>query len=821
MSRRENRGGAPGEFVPRRLILKTLATSGVLLSGACEQATPEAPSEASLHSAYRQNLVSSPIRRENELTGSDGFGLGQPALAAEVEAYSCPTSVVAGDTVDVFVNVMQAQGVRFELYRIGYYQGLGGRLVSSGESVPVSPQTVPVADPNTGLIECNWEIAFSILIDPDWVTGYYLIKVIADNGFETHSPFVVRESGRRAPLLAQASATTWQAYNGWGGLSLYHNQTDRSQFAAGRAYQVSFDRPFLLTEQVWLEEFAMVRWLEQGGYDVAYVTNMDLDATPDLLTDRRLFMSVGHDEYWSVTARSAVENARDQGLSMAFFSGNTSYRRIRLDNSSIGIERRTVTCYKSSTLDPISNAPDTTADFGDSPYPRPEIDLLGLRWNGWAYLDGFPFVVTNPDHWVYDGTGVSANDTLGHIIGYEWDCVGDDSPTGVEVVGDSSIVHEYGYTSQSNAIVFYPTPTSFVFSAGTIGWARALSIPGLVDSRLQRVTQNILARARVFPELSVVGAPPPPSATGSSERSAVVAGTGSAGSADGAALAAQFNAPTGVAVGLGGELYVSDTGNQLVRKISADGQVTTVLGGGAAIAKTQLNTPTGIAVDASGVVYISDTNNNRIILLDLDGKARVFAGGAAGSADATNPRKAGFSAPHGLAFDASGALYVADYSNDAIRRIDSSGVTTVVTSAGGPTAVAIGPDGTIYYVATWNGSIVSVTKDGTSTTLANINSYGDQIGPGATAQLRPVDGLVFTPQGLVVSDTGNNRMRFVAFDPQNTVSNLLGNGQAGAGVGDGIDSQVVLPRGVAAFNGGYVVADSMNHRILWFSAAAS
>jgi hypothetical protein len=346
-----------------------------------------------------------------------------------------------------------------------------------------------------------------------------------------------------------------------------------------------------------------------------------------------------------------------------------------------------------------------------------------------------------------------------------------------------------------------------------------LSIPGLVDSRLQRVTQNILARANVFPELSVVGAPPQPSATGSSERSEIIAGTGSPGSADGAALGAQFNAPAGVAVGLAGELYVSDTGNQLVRKISADGQVTTVLGGGAAIAKTQLNTPTGIAVDANGVVYISDTNNNRIILLEPDGTAKVFAGGAAGNADATNPRKAGFSAPHGLAFDALGALYVADYSNDAIRRIDGSGVTTLVTSAGGPTAIAIGPDGTLYYVATWNGSVVSVTKDGTSTTLANLNSYGDQIGPGATAQLRPADGLAFTPQGLVVSDTGNNRMRFVAFDAQNTVSNLLGNGHAGAGVGDGIDSQVVLPRGVAGFNGGYVVADSMNHRILWFSAA--
>jgi hypothetical protein len=296
----------------------------------------------------------------------------------------------------------------------------------------------------------------------------------------------------------------------------------------------------------------------------------------------------------------------------------------------------------------------------------------------------------------------------------------------------------------------------------------------------------------------------------------VVAGSGVAGSADGAALIAQFNAPAGIAAGVAGELYVSDTGNQLVRKIAADGTVTSVLGVGSSGPKTDLNTPTGIAVDANGVVYVSDTNNNRIIALDPDGHARIFAGGVAGSADAADPRKASFYGPRGLTLDASGALYVADVRNDAIRRIDKSGVTTVVTSAGGPTAVAIGPDGTIYYVATWNGSLISVSSDGTRTVLANVNGYGDQIGPGAVAQLRPVEGLLVTPGGLVFSDTGNNRMRFLAFDAQNTVSNLLGNGQVGPGASAG--PHVFLPRGIAHFNGGYLVADSMNHRILWFTS---
>lgn len=818
MSRDEVGGRARG-LLPRRLLLKTLAAGGFLLDSGCAEA-PGALEEGQegvlRHVAYHPDPSQSPIRAENERPGDDRFNLAQPALSGEVEVYSSAISVAAGDTMDVFVNTSRAQGVRFELYRIGHYQGLGGRLMRSGKCATVSPQPAPVPDQSTGLIECNWQIAFSLLVEPEWVTGHYLIKVISDDGFEAHSPFIVRESRRTSPLLVQASTSTWQAYNLWGGLSLYHNQTDGAQFAGTRAFRVSFERPFLMTEQVWREEWAMVRWLEKLGYDVAYISNTDLEATPELLTGRKLFLSVGHDEYWSLGARNAVQAARDQGLCVAFFSGNTAYRRVRLESSSIGALGRTITCYKSASLDPQKNAPDTTADFAAEPYPRPEMEILGLRWAGWAYLDGFPFVVTNPDHWVYEGTGVRANDTLGQIIGYEWDSLGGGEPGSVEVVGDSPVIHEYGQASRSNAVVYYPTPTSFVFSAGTIGWARALSIPELVDPRLQRVTQNILARANVLPAVNVLTVPPEPSAAGTSERSEVVAGTGSAGDVDGAALTAQFDSPTGVAVGPSGDLYVCDAENQSVRKISADGQVSTVLGR-SSITNIHLAMPTGIAVDSSGVVYVADSHHHRIIALDPDGRARIFAGGPAGSSDAKDPRRARFFGPRGLAVDSSGALYVADLRNDAIRRIDGTGVATVVTRAGGPTAIAFGPDGTLYYVATWNGSIVSVTRDGTRRTLAGTGDYGDRIGPGGAAKLRPIEGLAYTPRGLVFSDTGNHRVRFLAFDAQNTVSNWLGNGRAGSGAGAGSETEVVLPRGLAPFNGGYVVADSMNHRILWFS----
>ena len=807
------------------MLKSSLAAGSALLGTACGAAPIETapPKPVRVHSGASPVPLETPIRVENRLPGTDAFALLRPALSNEVEGYASLTSAVASDSVEFKVNVNRAQNVRWDLYRIGYYQGLGARLILSGSATGVSPQPGATVNPHTGLMECAWQTAFTLLIDPTWVTGYYLLKLTNDDGFESYVPLIVRESGRRAPLLAQASVTTWQAYNLWGGLSLYVNHMPgRTEYQGSRAYRVSFDRPYAIDADIGGIEYSMVRWLEKQGYDVAYVTNVDIDATPALLSDRLLFMTIGHDEYWSLPERNAVQDARDAGLSIAFFSGNTAFRRIRLEPSSAGVERRVVTCYKSATRDPLRNKPDTTSEWNSSPHARPENELVGLAWTGgWGHLEGFPLVVSQPDHWVYEGTGVEAGDTLGHIIGVEWDTVYDNglSPAGLETIAESNALHEYGYTTTAHASVYYPTATSFVFAAGTIIWGKGLGDRGVAEPRVQRATENILRRAGLFPEAPVVVPPVPTHEHGGAARSVVIAGSATPGSTDGPVAQAQFYAPAGVAAGPNGDLFVCDTANRMVRKISKDGQVSTLIGAPLSLG-LRLATPTGIAADALGNVFVSDTANNRIVIIDSSGVADVYAGRThnAGFTDSPDRGQAHFNLPRGICVAPDGALYVADFRNDAIRRIDASGVSTVVSGAGGPTAVAVGPDGTLYYVATWDAAIVSVSTSGVRRVLANPSqAYGNVTGPGVQARLRPADGLVVTEHALLFTDTGNNRIRAVAFDERNTVSTVLGSGRVGSSVGLGSQTELSMPRGLAAMPGGFAVADAMNHRILFFS----
>jgi sugar lactone lactonase YvrE len=781
---------------------------------------------------------SNPIVAENMRAGTDAWTLAHTAGERQVEGYASATSVAPGETVTLYVNVDSTHAVRWEAYRLGYYQGHGARLVAtSGASRTISPQPACPVDSVTGLIECHWSPGFTITPDASWVTGEYLIKLVRDDGYDIYVPLVVRETTPRAPLLFQASVTTYQAYNRWGGNSLYVNQGLSGSFAGPHAYRVSFDRPYDVDSvgsgEMRRYEMYMARWLEEHGYDVAYVTNIDVDADPSLLTSRRMFLSVGHDEYWSTGERDAVEHARDVGVSLGFFSANTSYWHVRIEPSTSGTPRRVVTGYKelAATLDPRRFSREVTTMWRDPMLSRPENAMIGVMYELWSNTDAFPFVVTNASHWIYEGTGLRAGDTLSHLVGYEWDHVFANgmTPGSLEVIGESPALSHDGIETPAHTTVYYPTASNLVFASGSIEWSWALSRPGYVDSRVGRMTQNVLARAGVLPTTPVaVETPPPAASAGTASSVSLVAGAGIAGYLDGPASSARFDAPAGVAVASDGTIYVTDQGNHRVRRISTSGTVSTLAGCGPDGATRSnrfadgtgtaacFDVPTGIVVRNDGTVLVSDTWNHRIRAITPAGVVTTYAGtGDEGASDASSPRNASFRYPRGLALASDGSLYIADTGNGAIRRISSSGVVTTVNSAFyEPVGIAVATDGSLYVTDAATATLWRVSGS-TRTLVAGADSeFGDLDGDARAARLRPTDGVAVFGSNVVFADGGNDRVRAFALDGSSRVFTLVGNGTAGLALGTGASARVSIPRGIAATAAGLLVADAANHRVI-------
>jgi sugar lactone lactonase YvrE len=741
-----------------------------------------------------------PISLENEQDGVDVLALAGVSGAAQLAAYASATSVAAGESVDVFAHVVGAQEVGWELFRIGYYQGRGARQIASGARAQVNPQPACPTDPDTGLVECQWQSAFSITTDAAWPSGYYAFKLTAADGSSTLVPLILREREPRAPVVVQASVNTWQAYNTWGGTSLYKNTRKDSSFRGARAQRVSFDRPYDRVLSAFMKEVQFVRFAEQRGYDMAYVTNLDVDGDPTLLKDRKLFVSVWHDEYWSVAERDALDSARDAGTSLAFLSANTGYWRVRLTPASDGTLRRVITCYKAADRDPSSNAIDTTVQFRQQPHARPENALLGIMYGDWSDFTGFPFLVRNHAHWLYRGTGVVERETLSPIIGTEWDAVADNTytPEELEIVGDSPVVSQVGVPfPHAQASVYYPTDHSFVFASGSIAWATGL-YGSRSDPRVQRMTENVFARAGFAAQMQTE-APPRPSTTEAAGYAGRVLAGGEEGFRDGPAERARFSSPSGLAQGPDGQLYVADTGNHVIRKIDARGNVTTFAGcapDGSVSAELCFDNPIGLAVDEAGFVYVSDSGHSRIRRVDQAGQVSEYAGsGTAGAKDADDLRSAQFSNPRGLSLDRDGTLYVADFNNSAIRAVRPDGVTTVARDI--PEIVGVAADSGKLYATSYEVNRLVQIEAGVAK-------------PWIGRELAPLEGLAVDPDqsALIVADAGNYRVVRIALGSTN-IQNILGDGQYGDA-----PNHVSLPRGVARFGAGWAVSDSGHHRIL-------
>lgn len=414
-----------------------------------------------------------------------------------IKGYADSTSINAGQNIHLYVSTSQAS-YNMEIYRMGWYGGAGARLIQSVSNMPGINQPDPTPQTGTGLIEANWQSTYTLQTDNTWVSGVYLVKLIAADGTVAYIIFVIRNDGAAADIVFQIPINTYQAYNNWGGKSLYDYNSD-----GGRAYKVSYDRPYADdgTGLFFAGDYNMLLWLEENGYNVTYATSLDTLTNPNLLNGRKIFLSDYHDEYWSKGMRDNLTNAFNQGKDLAFFSANNIYWQIRFENSTAGVANRVITCYKDVTLDPLaqSNPLLTTVNWRDPPVNEPENALLGVMYE--SQLGGgntVPWVVQNSSNWVYNGTGLKDGDSIPGLVGYEYDRVYNNgqTPAGLVSLSYSPLVDLYGNSSHGDGSVYQAANGAFVFTAGTIYWSWKLNDNSYqhhgVDWRVQQITANVL-----------------------------------------------------------------------------------------------------------------------------------------------------------------------------------------------------------------------------------------------------------------------------------------------------------------------------------------
>ncbi len=452
-----------------------------------------------LLASIRQTRQSPP---KNDDAPSDSGSIRTAASTwtdTSIRGYASATSINHGDTINFYVGTT-LPSYNIEIYRMGWYGGTGSTLVQTISNLTGQNQQIPPANPTTGLLELNWNVSYTLQTSTSWVTGVYLAKLIASDGSSQYVPFVIRDDSSTADILYVLPVATYQAYNDWGGQSLYEFNSNNST----RAYQVSFDRPYAGDDGgggFFTGDYNMIRFLEKNSYNIAYATSVDLQANPNLLASHKVFLSNYHDEYWSMTMRTNLQNALSQGKSATFFDADSIYWQIRFDNSSSGVVNRVITCYKSVTLDPMSqtNPSLTTTLWRNAPVNMPENALLGEMYESqfnWGVT--FPWVVTNANHWIYNGTGLNNGDSIPGVVGYEYDKIWNNglTPSGLVALSSSPVTDVYGNNSTANGSIYSTNAGGLVFDAGTVYWEWKLDNNTInaygADPRIQQMTINVL-----------------------------------------------------------------------------------------------------------------------------------------------------------------------------------------------------------------------------------------------------------------------------------------------------------------------------------------
>jgi hypothetical protein len=364
---------------------------------------------------------------------------------------------------------------------MGYYQGLGGRKVSSGNVDANAPQPDPtVAGDYSGgakLLTTGWHSSGTIPVGAGWVSGYYLVKLHDDvNGGESYATFTVR-SATPAPIVINLSTNTWEAYNRWGSLSLYRDSrvTPALTSKVDVPHRVTFLRPY---GDVWgagkffLYDRPLVEWAESHGYPVSYSTDEDVRLGREAGPQTKLVIFSGHEEYYSMADRDELLRLTASGVSQAFFGGNAWVWQARFDDTS-----HVMTVWRKKSLDPAQNPLKKTVRW----------ESVGLPQNGltgtlptWGTETGLQSAYATKS-WPWKGAGVASGEDLGKVEGTEYDgiAVNSDLPPNLLMLSRTPYSGMPGVPADQAMTLWQKTPSAFVFSAGQTGFNWNLSYPGV------------------------------------------------------------------------------------------------------------------------------------------------------------------------------------------------------------------------------------------------------------------------------------------------------------------------------------------------------
>lgn len=473
------------------LLAAALCVSLAACTGGTGSAAPSTRTSAARPSSTSTAPVADWVRTENEKPGTSAWRLTGSTTAddQQLAGYASAGSVAPGGSFGVYAE-SRLGPVTVTAYRLGWYHGTGARQV--WRSTPITPARQPAC--TTGslrMVSCDWRRTTTVSA-VGWPAGSYLLELTA-GGKGHYIPITVRSVDLVNRLVLVSETATYQAYNQWGGYSLYKGPDGSF---GDRANQVSYDRPYDGNGAVKLLAFEIgpVGRAEKLGLPLAYTTSLDVDQHPASLRGALGVVSLGHDEYWTTRMRQAFTDARDTGTNIAFLGANALYWRVRFADHG-----RVMVGYKSAVLDPLRNSPSTTTQWRQAPHPDPENSMTGMLYECFPGIG--PFVVKDPSFFLFRGTHVRAGSSFSGLAGVEIDraypIAG--TPENLQVVAHSP--QRCGpYLNTFSDMTYYTVPSGAgVLDTGSMLWTIAVrgtsSQHGSTSSSVafaRAVTDNLL-----------------------------------------------------------------------------------------------------------------------------------------------------------------------------------------------------------------------------------------------------------------------------------------------------------------------------------------